>query len=288
MHQAKKAAKELGVPLKVMNVTEEYMEVVRNPKHGRGRSMNPCIDCRIFTFKKAKIFMEEIGASFVITGEVLGERPMSQRRDAIRIIERESGLEGLIVRPLSAKLFQLTLPEKLGIVDRDRLLDIQGRRRDRQIALAKELGINSYPCPAGGCLLTDQGFSNRLKDLFKYNPDYNISDLHLLKVGRHFRMNDTAKLIVGRNERENDILVSFVKAGDYIFDILGIPSPVGLVRVIGAIKEEEIGLASSILARYSDAKSQSVKASYKTHPSQEERIITIYPATEELISSLRI
>jgi len=168
MHQATKAAGELRVPLKVMNITKEYMEVVEKPKYGRGRNMNPCIDCRIFTFVKARDFMKEIGASFVITGEVLGERPMSQRRQAIEMIERKSGLEGLIVRPLSAKLFEPTMPEQEGIVDREKLLDIQGRMRTRQISLAKEKGINDYPCPAGGCLLTDRGFSNRLKDLFKY------------------------------------------------------------------------------------------------------------------------
>ena len=156
MHQATKAARQLDVPLKVMNITEEYMEVVKNPKYGRGRNMNPCLDCRIFTFRKAKDFMEEIGASFVVTGEVLGERPMSQRRNAMEVIEKESGLSGYIVRPLCAKLFEPTVPEREGIVDRNRLLDIQGRRRDRQISIAKDLGISDYPCPAGGCLLTSK------------------------------------------------------------------------------------------------------------------------------------
>src|SRR3989338_10559001 len=155
-HQATKVAEEFKVPIKVMNITEEYMEVVKNPKYPRGRNMNPCIDCRIFTFKKAKGFMDEIGASFVITGEVTGQRPMSQRKQAIMAIEKESGLKGLIVRPLSAKFFEPTVPEKEGIINRNRLLDIQGRRRSRQIDLAKAIGINDYPCPAGGCLLTDK------------------------------------------------------------------------------------------------------------------------------------
>ena len=166
MHQATKAARQLDVPLKVMNITEEYMEVVKNPKYGRGRNMNPCLDCRIFTFRKAKDFMEEIGASFVVTGEVLGERPMSQRRNAMEVIEKESGLSGYIVRPLCAKLFEPTVPEREGIVDRNRLLDIQGRRRDRQISIAKDLGISDYPCPAGGCLLTRKEFSERGRGLF--------------------------------------------------------------------------------------------------------------------------
>ncbi len=244
MHQATKAAKELKVPLRVMNITKEYMEIVKDPRYGRGRNMNPCIDCRVFTFRKAKSFMEEIGATFIITGEVLGERPMSQRRNAIEIIERESGLKGLIVRPLSARLFEPSIPEQKGIVDRNRLLDIEGRRRVRQIALAKEFGINDYPCPAGGCLLTDKNFSNRLKDLFRYNADYDISDLHLLKIGRQFRIKESTKLFVGHNEEENKLLVTFSRPGDYIFDVIDIPSPIGLVR--GSIEGPEINLISSI------------------------------------------
>ncbi|NQV04521.1 MAG: 7-cyano-7-deazaguanine synthase [Candidatus Omnitrophica bacterium] len=286
MHQATKAAKQLGVPLKVMNITEEYMKVVKSPRYGRGRGMNPCIDCRIFTFRKARDFMKEIGASFVITGEVLGERPMSQRRNAIEIIERESGLKDLIVRPLSAKLFEPTMPEKKGIVDRDRLLDIQGRQRIRQISLAKDLGINDYPCPAGGCLLTDKRFSNRLKDLFKYSPDYDISDLHILKTARQFRISDNAKLFVGRNEKENETLLSFAKPGDHVLDVIDIPSPIALVR--GDLRDGELSLASSVLARYSDDKSENVKVSYSKFPSKESKSIITQPATGEIISSLRI
>ena len=286
MHQATKASKELGVLLKIMDITEEYMELVKHPRHGRGRAMNPCIDCRIFTFKKAKEFMKEIGASFVITGEVLGERPMSQRRNAIEIIEEKSGLKDLILRPLSAKLFEPSMPERTGIVDRNRLLDIQGRKRDRQIGLAKELGVNDYPCPAGGCLLTDAGFSKRLKDLFKYKPDYDINDLHILKTGRQFRLNDSTKLFVGRDERENEVLLSFAKLGDYVFDVIDIPSPIALVR--GTAGEREIDLASSIIARYSDSKSSSIKVSYRIFPSKELTSVEAQPAFDEKISSLRL
>lgn len=286
MHQATKAAKDLGVPLKVMNVTEEYMGVVKNPKHGRGRAMNPCIDCRIFTFKKAREFMKEIGGSFIITGEVIGQRPMSQRRNAIEIIERESDLKNLVVRPLSAKLFEPTVPEKTGVLDRNRLLDIQGRSRNRQIVLASELGVNDYPCPAGGCLLTDKGFSNKLKDLLKYNPDYRLNDLHLLKTGRQFRIKETVKLFVGRNQRENETLISFSQPGDYIFDVVDMPSPIGLAR--GDLTEKEISLASSIMVRYSDAKSQSAKVSYKIIPSEELSFLQALPATEPDIAPFRL
>jgi len=286
MHQATKAAAQLQVPLKVMNITEEYMEVVKHPKHGRGRNMNPCLDCRIFTFRKARDFMEEIGASFVITGEVLGERPMSQRRDAMEIIERESGLGGKILRPLCAKLFEPSLPEQAGVVDRDKLLDIQGRRRDRQIMLARELGVNDYPCPAGGCLLTDKGFSNRLKDLFKHTPDYDINDLHLLKVGRHFRIRDNVKLFIGRNEEENKKLISLSQPGDYVFDVVDIPSPIALAR--GRLASEEVQIASSILTRYSDVDSSTAEVSYKILPLPEVHTLTAQPSLDSDLSSLRI
>jgi tRNA U34 2-thiouridine synthase MnmA/TrmU len=269
-----------------MNITKEYMEVVKNPKYPRGRNMNPCIDCRIFTFKKAKEYMNEIEASFVITGEVVGQRPMSQRKQAILTIEKESGLIGLIVRPLSAKFFEPTLPEKSGVVDRDKLLDIDGRRRNRQISLAKDFGINDYPCPAGGCLLTDKSFSGRLKDLLKYNPDYDISDLHLLKIGRHFRISDKAKLFIGRDEKENERLLSFSKEGDYVFDILDIPSAVGLAR--GKVIERDVETMASILARYSDSNGNSVNVSYKMLPSQEWNSFPANPAAEDLLGSLRI
>ncbi|MDP6685488.1 MAG: 7-cyano-7-deazaguanine synthase [Candidatus Omnitrophota bacterium] len=286
MHQATKAAKELGIPLKVMNITMEYMEIVKRPKFGRGRNLNPCIDCRVFTFSKAKEYMKEIGASFVITGEVLGERPMSQRRNAIEIIEKESGLKGLVVRPLSSKLFEPTIPEEKGIVDRDRLLDIQGRRRDRQIALAGKFGIDYYPCPAGGCLLTDKGFSNKVKDLLAHDPGYQIGDLHILKTGRQFRISKDVKLFVGRNEKENESLLNFSKPGDYIFDVLDIPSPIALAR--GSITKEEIELASAIVARYSDAKDNPVEISYKILPSESMSAIKVVPAQEKTITPLRI
>ena len=285
-HQATKVAEEFGVPIKVMNITKEYMEVVKNPKYPRGRNMNPCIDCRIFTFKKAKEFMKEIEASFIITGEVTGQRPMSQRKQAIMTIEKESGLEGLIVRPLSAKFFEPTLPEKSGIVDREKLLDIDGRQRTRQIALAKDFGINDYPCPAGGCLLTDKSFSDRIRDLFKYTPNYDINDLHLLKTGRHFRISDNLKFIVGRDSKENELLIALSKEDDFVFDILDIPSAIGIAR--GKVSETDIETMASILARYSDGNGKSLVVSYKILPSDELKDIHSISASQDLLESLRI
>ena len=208
---SQKAVEALGIPLKVLNVSEEYLCVVKNPKHGYGRNMNPCIDCRIFMLKKAKAHMEESGAAFIVTGEVLGQRPMSQRRDAMRLIEREAGLEGLILRPLSAKALPVTVPEKEGWVDREKLLRVQGRSRKPQIELADHYGIHDYPCPAGGCLLTDPGFAKRMKDLMVHDPDFSLNDVHLLKMGRHFRFSPGAKLIVGRQEEENQKIQTFAQ-----------------------------------------------------------------------------
>jgi len=299
-HQATKVAEEFKIPIKVMNITKEYMEIVKNPKYPRGRNMNPCIDCRIFTFKKAKEFMEEIGASFVITGEVMGQRPMSQRKQAIMTIEKESGLKGLIVRPLSAKIFEPTMPEKEGIVDRNKLLDIQGRRRNQQMALAKEFNINDYPCPAGGCLLTDKGFSARIKDLFKYMPGYDISDLHLLKIGRHFRISDNLKFIVGRDDKENEKLMGLSKNGDFIFDVLDIPSAIGLARSSEAnpqaspgvnsagFAQKDIETMASILARYSDSDGKGVTVSHKALPAENWQNIYAIPASKDFLDAVRI
>ncbi|MFH1478825.1 MAG: hypothetical protein ABIG92_03510 [Candidatus Omnitrophota bacterium] len=286
MHQATKASRELGVPLKIMNITKEYMDVVRSPKFGRGKGMNPCIDCRIFTFKKAKTFMDEINASFIVTGEVLGQRPMSQRRQAIELIEKESGLRGLIVRPLSAKYFDETLPEKNGLIKRENLLDIEGRSRQKQMELAKEFHINDYPCPAGGCLLTEVGFSKKVKDLFQYIPDYKISDIHLLKVGRQFRIHEGLKLFVGRDQRENELLVSFTEEGDHILDVIDMPSPIAIAR--GKAAKKDLLLAASILARYSDAKEANIKVSYKIFPSEYQESLIVSPAAEDTLSTIRL
>ncbi|RMG60734.1 MAG: hypothetical protein D6713_02045 [Deltaproteobacteria bacterium] len=196
-------AEQLGVRMVTVVKGKEYYRLIRNPKFGYGSAMNPCIDCRIFGLKKAKELMEAEGARFIVTGEVLGQRPMSQRRDAIRLIEREAGLEGLILRPLSAQHFPPTIPEKEGWVDREKLLSISGRSRKKQMELAEKFDLKNYPCPAGGCLLTDKGFARRVKDLLDHKEDPDTPDFNLLKIGRHLRLPTGEKLIVPRNEAEN-------------------------------------------------------------------------------------
>lgn len=284
---SQKSIEALGIPLKVFNISEEYLEVIKFPKHGYGSNMNPCIDCRIFMLKKAKAYMERCGASFIVTGEVLGQRPMSQRREAMKLIERESGLEGLILRPLSAKFLPPTIPEREGWVDREKLLDIQGRSRKPQIQLAEQFGIKDYPCPAGGCLLTDPGFSKRLKDLMIHNPNFTINDVHLLKVGRHFRLSPHVKLIVGRRQDENQKIKTFARDEDILLKVNNIPGPLSIIR--GSLKGGEIEQAASITARYSKAKDlKIVEVIYKKAYEDVYQTVNVSPASEEFINKFII
>lgn len=284
--EAKKVSEELGIPLKVFNISREYLELVKHPRHGYGKNMNPCIDCRIFMFRKAGEYMREVGASFLITGEVLGERPMSQRRDAMRLIEKEAGLEGLILRPLSAKLLELTIPEKEGWIEREKLLDIKGRSRKPQIELAAQFGIKDYPCPAGGCLLTDSIFAARLRDLFRHS-EATLNDIHLLKVGRHFRLSPRAKLVVGRDEGENMKLLTLGQPGDLCFRAADFPGPIALAR--GELTDEDIATSSSITARYGQGKGEdTLKVDYWKLPEEKIQSIIVSPMREEELERLRV
>lgn len=211
--KAASSARQLGIPLMVLGVGEAYLDVIRSPKYGYGTAMNPCIDCRIYMFRLAKAYMQEIGAGFVVTGEVLGQRPMSQRRQPLNLIEAESGLEGLLLRPLSAQHLEPTLPELLGVVDRTRLLGLSGRSRREQMALAQERGLTEYSTPAGGCLLTDETFAQKAKDLFAHEPRPTTKDMELLTLGRHFRIAADLKIVIGRNALENLMLEGHAQPG---------------------------------------------------------------------------
>jgi tRNA-uridine 2-sulfurtransferase len=210
--------------------------------------MNACLDCRIHLFSRAKEFMGEIGAAFVATGEVLGERPMSQRRDAMRIIEREAGLDGMVVRPLSAQHFEPTQVEQDGLVARDRFLAIQGRSRKPQIQLAEDFGIKDYPCPAGGCLLTDKIFAMKFRELLEHQPDFGLKEARLLKYGRHFRLPGGAKIIVGRDVKENLILENQRGEEDIVMMARDVPGPTALAP--GNIAPQDQKTAMRILAAY--------------------------------------
>ena len=249
--EAVRVAQEFDIPIKIVHKGLDYLEIVRNPRHGYGKGVNPCVDCRIYLLRKAKEYMLESGADFIITGEVLGQRPMSQRRDTLRVIERESGLEGLLLRPLSAQHFEPTIPEKEGWVDRDKLLAIKGRSRKDLFALADELDVKNYPCPAGGCLLTELSFVPKVKDIFDHSDELNLRDFRLLKIGRHFRIGDQSKVIIGRNESDNDLLEAVRQPEEGAITWLDGNTPVGVI--VGDQSDELYRLAAGILLRYTRA-----------------------------------
>jgi hypothetical protein len=252
MH-ARKVAEEFAVPIIVIHKGMDYIKMVENPPHGHGSAINACIDCRIYMLRKVKEMMPELDASFVITGEVLGQRPMSQQRHTIRLIEKESGLQDLILRPLSAQHFEPTLPEREGIVDRDKLLNISGRGRKPQFELAENLGVTDYPCPAGGCLLTDKVIAARLRDLFAHTADYNQTDLVLLTLGRHYRLYPDLKIILGRNQEENERLCLLAKDGQSIFEPDDFRGP--SILALGHLNEErEKTIGEMIVAHSQDTK----------------------------------
>jgi tRNA U34 2-thiouridine synthase MnmA/TrmU len=280
---AAEVAKKFHVPVKMVNVGRDYLRILRNPKHGYGRNMNPCIDCRIFMLQKAKKHAKETGASFIFTGEVLDERPMSQHWKALNIIEKEAGLEGKILRPLSAKLLPKTEAERKGWVDRAKLLDIRGRSRKKQIALAKEFAITDYPCPAGGCLLTYKEYANKLRDLFKHNKTVSLKDVQLLKIGRHFRLGRN-KIIVGRNEDENKALVYQKCDGDYYFEAQGCGSPITLLQ--GTKTKKATETAAGLTAYYSDKETGRVLVKFGRR-SLDQSIVVDIPGEEE-VDELRI
>ena len=244
------AAERLNVPLHIVELKEDYLKMIRNPKHGYGSALNPCLDCRIFMLKKAKTFMEENKAHFIFTGEVLGQRPMSQHRHSQELAAKNSGLDDLLLRPLSAKLFPMTKPEKEGWVDREKLLGISGRSRKEQFALASKHKITTFATPAGGCLLTEKKYAERLKDLWSYKKEITLREVSLLKIGRYFVFKE-ARIIVGRNEEENKKLLNLKLPNDYFFTCSDFPSPITLL--IGDKTKENIQEAARLTARYSDA-----------------------------------
>jgi hypothetical protein len=284
---ATKAAGMLGVPIKVVDVTEEYLSVLRHPEHGYGANINPCIDCKIFMLKKAKAMMPEAGASFIVTGEVLGERPMSQRMDALNIIARDSGLRGLLLRPLSAKVLDPTVPEKEGVVDRERLMAISGRSRKPQFALAVKYGIKEYPNPAGGCLLTDPGFTNRVKDLIKYGA-LTVENLKFLTAGRHFRLSPASKLAVGRDEKENGMLEAMANKTDILIMLKDHQGPIALLK--GAYDDELLALAASLTAYHTKFRSEKLLdvIYWPAQDPAKKTILSVAPSTPAEVEEKRI
>jgi tRNA U34 2-thiouridine synthase MnmA/TrmU len=272
------------IKVKVIDITYDFFKMIKAPKHGFGKNLNPCIDCKILMLKKAKELMGVFNAGYVITGEVIGQRPMTQNINSMEIIERESGLQGFLLRPLCAKHLPETEPEKMGWVDRNKLLDFKGRSRKPQLQLAKEFGLTEFiKPPAGGCILTDINYSKKLKDFLNNENELTKDDVFLLSIGRHFRK-DKIKFIIGRNLQDNQNLLEF-KDNAIIFECKDVPSPIGFTKSKLTF-DDKIFIASAV-ARYSDAKTlEKVKVVVYNKSNEEE--IEVKPASEEILKKYRI
>ena len=287
-HRVKEVAIELGINLKTVYFGEEYLKMIKDPKYGYGSGMNPCIDCRGMMYNAAKEHMEKIGADFIITGEVLGQRPMSQNGNALKIIENETQTSGKIVRPLSFKHLPLTEAESRGLVKREKLGDIKGRSRRVQLQLAKKYDIMDPPNAAGGCLLTDPAFSKRVRDLYDHSKDTpDINDVELLKIGRHFRLSDNTKLIVGRNKTENEILESLKLDDDIIFEVSNHVGPTCILRTKKQ-SENEIEIGASTALRYSDSPKDDLSNVRVRIGQKEEKELRVFPIDDKILNKLRI
>ena len=230
-------------------MTLPYLEMLKNPPHGYGKNFNPCIDCKIFLLQEAKKIMLESGATFLVTGEVIGQRPMSQRRDTLRVIERESGCGDILVRPLCAKNLAPTQAEQAGLIDRDRLLGFSGRSRKPQIQLAARFNITEYPSPAGGCVLTDPILSQRIKKYYASHAQIHPGDILLMTVGRQFNLPTGGWLVVGRNESENNKIAGLAQPDDWLIEPRDIPGPTALLR--NGTSREEVNTSAAVVVRYS-------------------------------------
>jgi tRNA U34 2-thiouridine synthase MnmA/TrmU len=250
--KARNAAKLLNLSLVVEDITIPHLKMLKSPHYGYGKNMNPCIDCHTLMLQIAGEKMKKDGFDFLITGEVLGQRPMSQNKQSLYIVSKNSGYSDYILRPLSAQLLDPIKAERERIIDRSQLLAIQGRGRKSQIKLAADFGITDYAPPAGGCLLTDPMFTRRLHDLFSHQEDYSIRDFNLLKYGRHFRADNHGKIIVGRNNTDNEKMREFSINEDIALFMADFPGPYVLIPYGNM---DMLPLAASLCVRYSDAPS---------------------------------
>ncbi len=278
--KARKASINNKIPIIVKNITERYMPMLKNPACGYGKNMNPCMDCHALMFRIAGEMMEETQSDFLFSGEVRGQRPMSQNKNSLRYVEKNSGFDGYILRPLSAMVLPETVMEKNGRVDRERLYGFSGRSRKPQMALAKKFGVRDYPAPAGGCLLTDEGYSARLKDLFEHQENIETVEMDLLSHGRHLRLDENIKIIVGRNRKDNENLLRLYRQDyDILLETKSFPGP--LVLIPQRCAKNGVEQAASICAGYSKAPvNRSVEVSVTTPEGQNEITVTPIPSCE--------
>jgi tRNA-uridine 2-sulfurtransferase len=276
--KARAAALQINLPLVVENITAEHLIMLKAPRYGYGKNLNPCIDCHTLMLKTAGKKMEEAGADFLLTGEVLGQRPMSQGKQSLFVVAKNSGYADYVLRPLSALLLDPIKAEREGKIDRSRLLAISGRGRKPQMQMAADFGIKDYAPPAGGCLLTDVMFTRRLRDLLTHNEDKNVRDLELLKYGRHFRISDNCKIIVGRNNADNEALQSLTTKDDHVLFMTDFPGPQVIIPYGG--NTDSLRTAASLCVRYRNAQAEGpAKVIYQK--GNESATITVEAATKE-------
>lgn len=283
--KAKKAATALGIPLIVKVISAEHLQMVKNPRYGYGSNMNPCIDCHAMMFRHAGEIMEAEGFDFIFSGEVMGQRPMSQNRSAMQAVAKHSGYAQKILRPLSAQVLPITAMEEAGLVDRTRLLDIQGRTRRRQKEYAAAWGIKDYPASGGGCLLTEERFSDKLRDLFAHHPDADVRAVELLKIGRQFRLSPGAKLLVGRNEADNEQLGALAGPDDYLLKVPDVAGPCGLL--VGTPDAADRDLACGIVASYGKLQDEAL-VEVRVKRGEEEQLHAVAPAPRSESAALII
>ncbi len=272
----------LGIKTHFLQKEDDYLQIIKNPKFGHGKNLNPCIDCRIYILKKAKLFASKIKADFIFTGEVIDQRPKSQNLKALRIIEEESDLKGKLLRPLSALLLKPTLLEKEGLIDRSKLLGIKGRSRKRQLELARKHGLLNDYNACGGCLLTEKEFASRMRDYLKYSSNPTMEGVKLLKHGRHFRYNGS-KIVIGRNELENNFLLSLKGPDEVLMEASDVKGPITLIQ--GVIDEDVINFAARLTLRYSDAINSKGKVIYGKNSNDLNEEVTVEKVKQELLSS---
>lgn len=280
-HEALRAGDDLNFSVEIVDVSSEYLKIVTDPRWGYGKNANPCVDCRVMMLRNAREMLPELGAQFVFTGEVLGQRPMTQHRSTLRQIEKQCGLDGLLLRPLSARRLPETQVERQGWVDRNRLMDFAGRSRKSQLALAEQLGVTDFPQPAGGCCyLTDPSYSRRFFDFLRHLPpgrEVSHDDFNLMKVGRHLRVSDQLKVIVGRDEAENDFL-EYYTANRWTLRPVDVVGP--LVLVDGNVGDDDLILAARILARYSDGRDQQ-RVTVECSHDGDRRVVEVEPLKQQ-------
>lgn len=284
---AKKMCEQIGIRLEVIDFSEEHFEMVKNPAHGRGKNMNPCVDCHAMMMNYAGHLLEKFDADFIITGEVLNQRPMSQNKSALNLVKKESGYSDKILRPLCALNLQPTEMELNGLVDRNKLLNISGRSRKVQMELAEKYNIKDYPSPAGGCRLTEPNYSVRLKEALDVNENIDEEELQLLRYGRHFRTDNGTRVIVSRTGEEGEAIKGLLTSNDTVF----LPkSHIGAMGIVhGEFNKDDIKLICEIVARYSKGKdSDEVVVKYGQNGTNFNKTEAIKPANDEVINKYLI